>query len=85
MEYRFVILRADGSERLFEVLTNPSQSEIEAKELEYKGLAQAGERYGYILTTPPRVVSSVSSDVNPIEAIGGMATESVVNRIVTRS
>ena len=77
MEYRFVILRADGSERLTETLTNPSQSEIDAKSLEYKNLAQAGEKYGYILTTPPRVVSSVSSDIDPIEAIGGQATESV--------
>ena len=84
MEYRFVILESDGSERLFEVLTNPSQAEIEAKELEYKGLAQAGERYGYILTTPPRVVSSVSSDIDAIESIGGQATERVISTIQTR-
>ena len=85
MEYRFVILRADGSERIFEVLVNPSQSEIDAKSSEYQGLAQQGERYGYILTTPPRVVSSVSSDVDPIEAIGGQATERVISTIEIRS
>ena len=82
--YRFVILRADGSVRIEEVLNDPTKAEIDAKQLEFKNASLAGERYGHYIETPPRVVTSVSSDIDPIEAIGGQASESVTSTIETR-